>query len=176
MTFRMKDIEKWLKEDSAQGSTKQASASDTGALMEEMVDKFETEQFEKLANDSWLMGQIMGESFLYALEKRALAEVDDRIAGDIAESGQGEPPMMAQALEDKKAPQAFPSPVLEPLIQKLINKQVGEGASVSGADPREDGDQLMYVDGPEAGNVEGSDTVQKKVAAKRLLKELLRGR
>jgi hypothetical protein len=190
MTVKIEDIHRWLEDDQDSGTEKQANAEGTGELMEKLASQFEDEQFEKLAEDSWAMGQIMGEAFIHTLEKNALAEVDDRIAGDIVSSTQGEPPMMAQALEDKKTPQNAPSPVLESLVKKLINKQVVEGASASGEDPRADAHRLLQpVEPPSGGNVEGSDSVQKKVAsflagrhtpstklaAKNLLKDLLLG-
>jgi hypothetical protein len=197
MSVRIKDIEAWLRDDNqSEGMSKEASSNlsgydHEGTLMEKLASQFEDEQFTKLANDAWTMGEIMGESFLQTLEKRALAEVDDRVAGDISDSTQGEPPMMAQAVEDKKMPQAFPSLVASSIVEKLINKQVGEGASVSGEDPRMDAQrQLMPVEDPE--NVEETGEVQKKVAhflrrkqrlnevdktaARRLLIDVLKGK
>ncbi len=177
MGVKINNLEEWLRADLGEGHTKEASADyadvseSEEALLEKLASEFEDEQFMKLSNDSWMMGQIIGESIITTLnnhfEKVAIEDVDPRISGDIGESMQGEAPMMAQKVEDEKAPPGWEGSHTESVVQKLINKTVGTGASTAGSDPEQPGgQQIDSPGGPQSGNVEQTsmDVAQKKVA------------
>lgn len=200
--MKIKDIEAWLRDDSddvektASDNTSEGGYGEDHELMEKLAAQFEDEQFEKLADDAWAMGEIMGHAFLNTLEKVAIADVDGRIAGDIAESVQGEAPMMAQKTEDTKPTQLVPGlNVAAPMVEAMLDQKITRGASTEGGDASaSEGQQLMPPPGPSSGNVEqtSASVMQKKVAsflrnrantqeelskeaARDVLKQLLRG-
>ena len=178
MRKSIKDIEAWLREDAGdEGLAKTASSNQhdgdagydpEGELMMKLAEQFEDEQFEKLANDAWTMGEIMGHAFINTLEKVAIADVDDRIAGDISDSVQGEPPMMAQKVEDEKPTDIVPGKnVVAPMVDAMIDQKLTQGATSTGGNMNaQEGQVLSPPPAPSGGNVEqtDADVMQKKVA------------
>lgn len=185
MSVNMSDIERWLAEDStekkASSSEKMAPKQAESELMAKIAAEIENEQFEKLASDAWTMGEIMGHAFVNTLEKLALESVDDTRSGEVNESVQGEVPMKAQLLEDRKDLQ---NP-MQSMVEKLLHARVGEGASASGEEqPAGDAGSFEYPAGPADGDVtwEGEGEMDKKVASEKkaaardLLRQYLLGR
>ena len=117
---------------------------------------------------AWDMGEIMGQAFLHTvanadLEKVALEAVDQRIAGEVNESVQGDAPMKAQALEDKKDRE---NPMAS-AVQNMLHARMGMGASASGeVQPGADTSSFQSPPGPQDGDVSqsGYNQMEKKVA------------
>jgi hypothetical protein len=101
-----------------------ADAAYENEAFEKIAEKLETEQFEKMAQDAWVMGEIMAEAFHDRLTKIAVAMGDDREAGEIMQSGQGDPPMAAQRAEDVKDRVNVAAPVLEAAVNQAVTSKV----------------------------------------------------
>lgn len=165
----MSDIQRWLAAESEEELTKSASAPvDAGAeaeaeLMQKLADQIDKEQFEKMAQQAWDFGEIMGHAFVDTLEKLALEEVDDRIAGEVNESVQGQPPMQHQQEEDLM----MRDNTIDPVLQRILNRKMTEGASVSG-EVIEPGADVSSFDAPASPeNVEEDESMKKKVASEK---------
>lgn len=187
MSVNMSDIERWLAEDSEfekEASNQHGGYSQEQAeseLMAKIASEIENEQFEKLAGEAWTMGEIMGHAFVNTLEKLALEPVDETRAGEVNESVQGEAPMQAQALEDKKD-------LMNPMaskVQQLLHARMGTGADGSGEEqPAGDASSFDRPAGPAAGDVVSTSTTEmkkkvaseKRAAARALLREYLLNR
>jgi hypothetical protein len=173
MTVNMSDIQKWLSAEPEEDLTKVAgdtsanvgAGESEGELMGKLAEQIDKEQFEKMAQNAWDYGEIMGLAFVDTLEKLALEEVDPRIAGEINESVQGDPPMTHQAIEDKKMREN----VVEPILQKILNRKITEGASVSGEviEPGADVSSFEAPPAPSSGDVSADQTLKKKVASEK---------
>lgn len=184
MSVNMSDIERWLAEDSSDFEKEAAAAGgsdndDPGhaesELMAKIAAEIEGEQFEKLASDAWAMGEIMGHAFVDTLEKLALEPVDSTIAGEVNESVQGDAPMKAQALEDKKD-RTNP---MQAVVEKMLHARMGVGSSASGEEqPAGDVSSFQRPAGPADGDVVSTSTTEmkKKVASDKqaAARELLR--
>jgi hypothetical protein len=108
------------------------SGFDEASAAMKIASKVEQEQFEKMASDAWFMGEVMAEAFHTKLaqlqydyaEKMAVEMGDDRRAGELMQSVQGDPPMVHQRSEDLKGLVNVAAPVVDFALHQAVTNKV----------------------------------------------------